>query len=217
MQRTITVKGTGTAKAAPDQVRIILNLEATDPAYEGAMRIAEKQIETLKETLATVGFDRKSLKTMCFDVSADYEREKDNNGNYKRVFNGYTCSHRLKLEFDFDIQHLGKTLSAIAFCLAEPDLSIGFTIKEPNGIRAELLRNAAENAREKAEILCSAAQVKLGELLTIDYHWGELELISNTDYRIADRCMAIAAGHEIDIEPEDISLSDTVTFVWEID
>lgn len=216
MQRTITVKGTGTAKAAPDLIRIVLSLDVKDFDYGFTMRIAERKIDSLKEALAAVGFDRKALKTLNFDVRTDYSSEKDSNGNYKRVFNGYICSHRLKLEFDFDTKQLASTLNAIATCVSDPELSIAFTVKDPAAISADLLRNATTNAREKAEILCSAANVKLGELQAINYNWGELEVVSHTDFDMPMKCAALSPGCDIEIEPVDISVSDTATFIWEI-
>ncbi len=216
MQRTITVKGTGTAKAAPDLIRIVLSLEAKDFDYGFTMRIAERKIDSLKEALAAVGFDRKALKTLNFNVRTDYSSEKDSNGNYKRVFNGYICSHSLKLEFDFDTKQLASTLNTIATCVSDPELSIAFTVKDPAAISADLLRSATTNAREKAEILCSAANVKLGELQAINYNWGELEVVSHTDYDMPMKCAALSPGCDIDIEPDDISVSDTATFIWKI-
>jgi len=216
MQRTITVKGIGSASAAPDLIRIMMTLEASGMDYEYTMLIAGKQLEKLSEALEPIGFDRKALKTVHFDVRTEYRSVKDNNGNYKRVFEGYVCSHRLKIEFDFDTKHLAQVLNAISTCLVDPELSISFTVKDPAAISAELLKNATANARAKAEILCAASNVKLGDLLTIDYNWGELDIVSHTKYNMSDDCMAPSIGCNIDIEPDDISLSDTATFIWEI-
>ena len=216
MQKTITVKGTGSATAAPDQIRIILSLEAKDFDYDFTMRVAERKIESLKDAVSSVGFDRKDLKTLAFNVHTDYSNEKDSSGNYKRVFKGYVCSHRLKLEFDFDTKQLSKTLNAIATCTAGPELTIAFTVKDPSAISADLLQSATTNAREKAEILCAAANVKLGDLLAIDYNWGELDVVSHTDFDMPMRHAKTATCCDIDFEPDDISLSDTATFVWEI-
>lgn len=84
-----------------------------------------------------------------------------------------------------------------------------------HAVAAELLKSASENARAKAEILAEASGVKLGELVTIDYNWGELQLYSPTQYVMEDRCLASApCASSIDIEPDDIESSDTVTLVW---
>ena len=218
MPRTITVKGIGKVTAAPDYVVISMSLEAQEQDYEETLELAAKKIEYLNNALEEIGFEKKSVKTTNFNVRTDYERVKDRNGNYKSVFNGYVCSHRLKVEFDFDTKRLAQTLYAIAKCLAQPELSISFTVKEPTAVNKELLRSATVNAKEKAQILCEASGVELGELMSIDYNWGELNIVSNTDYMLEEKCMAMPVGGlaDIEIEPDDIDVSDTATFVWEI-
>jgi uncharacterized protein YggE len=216
MQKTITVKGKGNASATPDLIRLKMDIEAKDFDYGVTMGMADSRIESLREALTTIGFDKKDLKTLDFSVRTDYNTGRDSEGTYKRVFNGYICSHRLKLEFDFDTKQLANTLDAIANSTANPKLSIDFTLKNPAAISADLLRNATSNAREKAEILCAASDVKLGELLTIDYNWGELDIVSHTEFNAPMSCTKMSAGCNIEIEPDDISLSDTATFIWEI-
>ncbi len=218
MPRTITVKGMGNVKTAPDYVVVSMNLETQAMEYEETKERAAQQIDYLNTSLEAVGFEKKSVKTTNFNVRTDYESVKDKNGNYKSVFNGYVCSHRLKVEFDFDTKRLAQTLSAISKSLAKPELSIAFTVKDPSAINKELLRSATINAREKAEVLCEASDVELGDLLTIDYNWGELNIVSRTDYMLEERVMSMPmkAMADMDIEPDDIDVSDTATFVWEI-
>lgn len=218
MARTITVKGMGRVTTAPDYVVISMSLEAHEMDYEATMELAAKNIELLNLSLEEIGFEKKSVKTTNFNVRTDYERVRDKNENYNSVFNGYICSHRLKVEFDFDTKRLGQTLYAISRCLAHPELSIAFTVKDPSAVNKDLLKSATVNAREKAEILCEASGVELGELLTIDYNWGEFNIISHTDYMMEEKCMAMPVGSlaDMDIEPDDIDVSDTATFVWEI-
>ena len=144
--------------------------------------------------------------------------ERDENGNYKQIFVGYRVTHGLKLELDFDSQRLSKVLGAIAVCIAEPELNVQFTVKDKEAADAALLESACVNAKAKAEILTKASGVTLGELVSIDYNWGELHLYSPTHYEMDPPCMAraSAAPTAMDIEPDDIDVSDSVTFVWEI-
>lgn len=218
MPRTITVKGMGRVTTAPDYVVISMSLEAHEQDYEATMELAAKKIEQLNASREEIGFEKKAVKTTNFNVRTDYERVKDRNGNYKSVFNGYICSHRLKVEFDFETKRLAQTLYAISRCLAQPELSISFTVKDPSAVNKELLKSATINAKEKAQILCEASGVELGQLLTIDYNWGELNIVSHTDYMLEEKCMAMPVGGlaDMDIEPDDIDVSDTATFVWEI-
>lgn len=129
---------------------------------------------------------------------------------------GYKCRHELKIEFDFDTKRLAKALSEISKCIAKPEISIDFTVKDSSAVSGELLKAAVKNAREKAEILCAASGAKLGELLSIDYNWGELHLYSATDYDVKGKCMMPGAADDMDIEPEEIKARDTATFAWKI-
>ena len=127
--------------------------------------------------------------------------------------------YRLKLAFDFDSKQLAKVISAIADCGAQPELSIAFTVKNPARVSEELLISATENAKTKAEILCKASGNALGQLLNIDYNWGELNVYSRTSYEVEDciqPLMAMSKCAAPEIEPDDIDVTDTVAFTWEI-
>ena len=215
MTKTITVKGVGKASASPDLVVLTMALQSKNKDYEKAMRLASESIAQLNESLEAVGFERKSLKTTAFNVYSDYRRKKDGSG--ESVFAGYIISHDLKLEFALDPERLAKALSVVGNCASRPRISVAFTVKDTSAINDEMLRSAAENAKRKAEILCSASGKELGELLSIDYNWGEFNFYSDTRYALAEDCMVAASPKSsIDFEPDDIEVSDTVTFIWEI-
>lgn len=214
--RTITVKGIGAVSVKPDLIVLGLSMETAEYEYDAAMKAAAEKIDFLNKALEAAGFEKKSAKTADFRVRADYDRRNDGKGNYTSVFMGYKCRHELKIEFDFDTKRLAKALSEISKCIAKPEISIDFTVKDSSAVSGELLKAAVKNAREKADILCAASGAKLGELLSIDYNWGELHLYSATDYDVEGKCMMLGAADDMDIEPEEIKARDTATFAWEI-
>ena len=217
MNKTITVKGIGKVSAKPDYIVLSMSLKAQDMEYEKTMELAETQLGNLRDAIVGVGFRREDLKTSVFSVEPDFQSERDKNGNYKRWFNGYICSHSLKVEFDFDMARLARTFAALAKCSANPEFSVQFTVKDKDAISVNLLQNAAVNAKAKAIVFCEACGVTLGSLVTIDYNWGELHLYSPTRFEMEDKCIPLEAPiGSIDIEPDDIDVSDTVTFIWEI-
>lgn len=216
MQRTITVKGIGKASAKPDCVELSMKLESIDRDYAEAMKNASEKLEALNNSLVRKGFEKSAVKTTDFSVRANYDSVKDKDGNYKSVFKGFLVSHSLKLCFDFDMKRLSEALFAVANCLSNPRISIAFTVRDSSALNEEMLRSATANARRKAEILCEASGGKLGTLISIDYSWGELSIYSDTRYDCCDRdVMPMTAS--IDIEPDDIDLTDAATFVWEIE
>lgn len=214
--RTITVKGIGAVSVKPDLIVLRLSMVTSEYEYDAAMKAAAEKIDFLNKALEAAGFEKKSAKTADFRVRADYDSLNDGKGNYTSVFMGYKCRHELKIEFDFDTKRLAKALSEISKCIAKPEISIDFTVKDSSAVSGELLKAAVKNAREKAEILCAASGAKLGGLLSIDYNWGELHLYSETDYDVEGKCMLLGDADDMDIEPEEIKARDTATFEWEI-
>ena len=204
MSGTITVKGVGTAKTAPDYVVISLNIISKNKSYEAAVDGANRRIELLEKALCSAGYEKGSLKTLDFSVNTVYDNIEEN-GQYKRVFGGYSCTYYLKLSFDFSAETLSKTLNAIVNSGADAEFSIS----------EKILVSATENAKEKAEILCKASGKELGELVSVVYNWGEINVVSDSNYRLMRASVPMAEVPEF--TPDDITSSDTVTFVWEID
>ena len=67
--------------------------------------------------------------------------------------------------------------------------------------------------------MAKSAGVNLGAILRIDYNWSEHHFYSDTDMGVAEGMLycAEAAPMTMDIEPEDIDVSDTATVVWAIE
>lgn len=220
MERRITIKGVGRATIKPDYVVLSLSVEVKETKYANAVEKAAEKIAKLNSALEKAGFEAESAKTANYNVKENYNMVRDRKNQVQRQFDGYICTHRLKIEFDYDMELLGKALSTITSSLSEPQLDISFTIKDKDAVNDELLSNAAKNARRKAEILCAAAGATLGKLITVDYNWSDINILSKADLRMEDTCaMALptAALPPIDIMPKDINVSDTATFIWEIE
>ena len=218
MGKEIVVKGVGSASAKPDYVVIGLDLNTLNKDYQSALDESARKLDEIYNALYKIGFEKENVKTTNFNVQTRYDSKRDSHGNYNRYFVGYSVIHNLKISFDFDTKQLGKVLATVADCVAKPEMRINFTVKDPTAVSEQLLISATENAKRKAEILCQASNVRLGGIKHIDYNWGEINFYSNTSYTLDEECeMRCASIAEIDIEPDDINLRDTVTFIWEIE
>ncbi len=217
MSRTITVKGTGLVSAAPDMTVVDLTVKTVDKNYDISLSRSSEKLEDLQKALTDIGFCANDLKTTSFNVYAERENVCDENGRYKSVFAGYACVNSLKIEFGFDTALLSKVLSAVSDCIAEPELNISFTVKDKDALCEELLKNAAYDANKKAVILASASDVKIGKLLSVNYDFASVSFNSPTSYALDNACLGKARAVNVNITPEDVSLKDSVTFVWEIE
>jgi hypothetical protein len=219
--RIIRVTGKGLLKLKPDMTRLTLSIEGTYPDYSKALKRSCDDTDSLKEAIQTLGFAASDLKTLNFNIDSAYESYRDKHNDYQRRFVGYKYSHTLKLEFLSDNDLLGRALYTLAHSSVKPEFHISYSVKDPEKAKNELLSNAVADAKAKSSVLAAAAGVSLNEILSIDYSWGEI----NFDVRpmnrpiMAEECLEASvcdAGYQMDIEPDDITLSDTVTIVWSI-
>ena len=221
--RTIRVTGKGQIKVHPDMTRITLSIEGTHKEYGETLRKSSEDTEKLKDLLSRFGFQRSDLKTLNFSVDTEYESYKDK-GTYKQRFVGYKYYHLMKVEFDSDNERLGKVMYALAHCPIKPEFRLSYTVKDQEAAKNELLGKAVTDAKEKAEVLTQAAGVALKEIQNIDYSWGQInfEVQPMNRMLMADEFLAApraadSKAYDMDIEPDDIEVSDTVTVIWEID
>ena len=209
----ITVKGKGSASAVPDWIKITLSLKAKSLDYEKTVNLAAKQLEQLRNSLKEHDFDKKDIKTIDFNLDTSYENLKDKNGNYDRVFKGYICVQDLYIGFEAHNKKLGEILNSLSHCKSKPKFSIKYELKDETKPKEEVLKNAIINATDKAKVISNAANVNLGEIIRINYDWNEVKFIR--DFEFMDS-MAESSIASLDIEPDDIKASDTITVIWEI-
>lgn len=217
--RTIRVTGKARLRVKPDMTRITVTAEKTYPEYGEALKGSAEDTARLGELLAEFGFERADLKTLEFNVDTEYEGYNEN-GVYKQRFVGYRARHVMKVEFDSDNDRLGRILYALANCPVKPEFRISYTVKDPESAKNELLAGAVKDATEKAAVLTQAAGVKPKWIRSINYSQAQLDFEVRPVNRImAENCAPMAAkagSYDMDLEPEDIEVSDTVTVLWEI-
>lgn len=220
--RTIRITGRGKIRLRPDMTRITITLEGTYPEYSEALRHSAQDTDQIKDILTVFGFERSDLKTLNFGVDTAYEGYNEN-GIYKQKFVGYKFRHQMKVEFASDNDRLGKILYALAHCPVNPEFKLSYTVKDQEAAKNELLGKAVTDAREKATVLTQAAGVRLKDIQRIDYSWGQIDfevrpmsrnMLSGDE--IDNLLAPLSASYDVDIEPDDIEVSDTVTVVWEI-
>ena len=213
--RIIRVTGRGQMKLRPDTTEITMTISGVYREYADALEHSASDTETLRDALVPFGFARTDLKTLQFGVEPEYESYQDQ-GVYRSRFAGYRFRHVLKVRFASDNALLGKVLYALAHSAAEPELQIGYTVRDTEAAKNLLLEKAVADAKAKAEVLSKAAGVTLKAIRSIDYSWGSMEFAVRPMSRMLCDAESCNDSVDLDIEPNDIEANDTVTVVWEI-
>ena len=220
MERTIKVTGKGKLLVKPDTIRLIMKLEGMQEEYDKAMAKSATMTEELKDIFLKLGFEKNEVKTLNFNVNAEYENYQEKNA-WKQRFKGYRFIHRVKVEFPADNKRLGKVLYSLGHSELKPEFHIEYTVAEPEKCKNELLADAVRDSMAKAQVLANAAGVTLSDIVNIDYSWAELEFVSRpVNPMMLRECSARSCenddAYDIDINPDDIDVTDNVTIVWEL-
>lgn len=184
--------------------------------YDEVIEKSALCIKKIKEIVERAGLNDRELKTVKFDVDSKYESYREKNGNYKSRLVGFQYTQKFYIQFPYDNIQLSKILYELSHCDVNVEFSIKHTVKDITAVKNELLSKAVQDSKNKAEILSKASGVTLGDIINIDYSWGEIEIYSEP---IQNYCLAestISEPYDIDIEVDNIDVRDTVTIVWEI-
>ena len=205
MKRTITVTGRGEVTLCPDTAKLTMELREEGAEHAAVTAACGARAELLLAALEKAGIDRKEVRTLSLRVDARYETT-----DGARTFAGYTAVQRLQLLCSADAGTLAPILEAARTSGADPLLSLDYTVRDLQSYRAKLLSLAVEDAADKAEIIARAAGVKPEKLLSVTYA---------QPVAMPMRTLRMAARGDFgaDLTPEDVTLSDEVTAVYEIE
>lgn len=219
MERTINVTGTSVHKAPADLTRVTLNINGTDRTYEGAIGACADNGREIKDRLESIGLSRDSLKTVSQRVNPCYKeityKDPEGGRTTKRVRNGFEFSNVLRFEFNNDNRILAMAMQSMMAATCQPEIHISFLNSDPIRCRESAIAEAAKDAKRKAEILAEAMGCRLGPLMDITYGTSsEYDRYENDGFAL---CCATAPGElDLDIDPEDITFTETVEAVWGI-
>lgn len=208
----IVVTGTAEKSFPPDIIRVYLTIEIKDPDYSFTMEKAAAAFSDLINSLKEADFTKEDIKTRNLSVETEYRYDQKEQTN---IFVGYTCRHELVLEFLKDTERLSLVLLKAAESESKPRFDIEYARKDTRSIKNELIKSAVTDSKHKAEILAQACGKFVGDVFEINYSWSDVNVYRRpvsygreTDIKFSSFSM--------DIEPEELSFSETVTVVWEL-
>lgn len=211
--KTIKVTGTGTGSYQADLAELSVTVKQTEKTCEEATQKANARVFEIGLALLNFGLEKERLKTLSFGVSPEYQSVHEN-GGYVQKFVGYCCRIHLKYSFEFTGDALFRAVSALTGGSAEEAVSISFTVKDKRALQEELLAAAFQDAQSKAKAIASASGRALGELCEIVCGEQNPELYSQTR---AEEAVALSLrSAPVELHPDDITASASLTAVWEL-
>lgn len=213
MTNTISVNGQATEKVMPDLISVYFNVETQGDTSKEAEDANSEIVSNLKNTIMSLGFSEKEIKTENYNIYPEYDYQ-------TRTNKGYRATHSLKIEFATEEKdkignvidagtNSGAGISYINFELS-PSLEQQY--------KAQAIKSASEDAKIKAEAIADGFEKNLGRLVSVSldsfnyYPWR----IYSTSGAEEDGVQMPAKEAVTSITPSDREVSAYVTAIYKL-
>lgn len=152
----INVKGEGAKSFKPDQIVFDINVSNVYSKYEEALIKGEESVLEFLNLMKDFGFEFEDFKTTNYQIRDEIEYK----GNeHKKV--GVRYSRGLNLKFDYDMSKMSKMVEATSKLKNAPKINVRYGLKDTKAAEMELFYDAYHNAKRQAELIASAAGLKV--------------------------------------------------------
>jgi hypothetical protein len=163
-QRTITVMGDGSAKTSPDFAVISMTVTVQDNSVQTAFGKNDEIASKLRAVLATNGVQNSDVEMKTYALNPTYDYSQPTGSSPKLVGYHFIGSYSAKVT---NLKDIGKVLDAANSAGATNINVESYGSSKAESLEEKALKNAIEDAREKAERLAKEMGATLGEIISI--------------------------------------------------
>ena len=161
--RQIIVDGEGRVAVTPDMANVNIGVRREARQAAAAIGAASKAMTGVLERIAAAGIAPEDVQTTRIGLDPRWQHSQ--NGTPPRVV-GYVASNDLRIRVR-DLDLLGGLLDAVVSDGANTMNGLSFSVADPGPLEDEARAAAVADARGKAQTLASAADVALGNVISI--------------------------------------------------
>ena len=155
---TVSVQGEGKVSAVPDIATLSFGVETgRQKTADAAMLALTKKMTAILEAVSAAGVEEKDVRNQRLSLNPAYDWEEG-----KRVDRGFEATQSLVVKIR-DLTKISEVLDVAVKAGANQAGSVGFTIDDPDELRAQARDEAIKDAESKAVILADQLGVTLGE------------------------------------------------------
>lgn len=207
-ERSVTTSGQASVRMAPDRAWVTVGIEARAPKPQEAQRQAAVVMTAIQAQLKALGIPDTAIRTVGFSVNADWDYS-----NNRRNLRGYVVSNQVEVMVD-DLTKVAEVLDRSIAAGGNSIHGVRWDLKERDKAERDALREAVEDAKQRAEVAVAAASAKLGPVLRInEQRYDQPRPMMDA---VMMRQSAAAPAPETPISPGEIEIRATVTVSWGI-
>lgn len=213
----IILQGKGAIHVVPDVTRLEVKIEQWFADYDKAYEQARENSAWMTKILEYNKKPGSLAKTVRFDIEDYTEDEYNDKGKFiKTVKKGYTLDQRIKIDLPIDNHLVNCIVRGIGKFIPSSQINIGYTLQDQRPSELKMLARAVKDAKEKATIMAEAAGCTLGKLISIDYGYQNIHVMSQARNIHSNSEAKASTTASLDITPDDLIISDTVDVTFEL-
>lgn len=202
---SIRTTGEAIITAAPDRARIDIGVVTQSSESQTAVTQNAQKVEATLARLRSLLGAGADIKTISYTLNPNYRYPQ---GGGEPTLTGYTATNIIRVTLD-DLTMVGKAIDTATQAGANRIQQLQFTVKDEKPLQERALREAAVNARQKAEALAGALNLKVGRVLIVSES-------SPVVIPVRDVAFSRAESASTPIEPGTIEVRASVTLTVEI-
>jgi uncharacterized protein YggE len=204
--RTVTVSGTATIKAMPDEAVVSLGVQTQANTAQSALSDNAVKMTALIAALMDKGVAKDDIATSYVSIYPTY-------GNNGMDVTGYQAMNQVDVTLR-DISKVGAVIDDAVTAGANLSNGITFKLSDENQGVNQALETALANARSKAETLAGAGGAQLGQVVSIQEGSGGY---TPPIYYSRDMAAgAVDAAASTPIQPPTLETQVSVTVTWSL-
>ena len=209
-ERSVTTSGQASVRLAPDRAWVTVGVEARAQKPQEAQKQAADVMRRIQMQLEAIGIPADAIRTVSFNLQADWDYS-----NNRRNLRGYIVSNLVEVKVD-DLTKVADVLDRSIASGGNTIHGVRWDLQNRDKAERDALRQAVEDAKQRAEVAVAAAGAKLGPVMRINEQ--RYDQPRPMDMMMRQSAMAPAAvpAPETPISPGEIEIRSTVTVSFSI-
>lgn len=159
---TVTVRGEGSVRMAPDQALVRVGAESRSRDPKEAQNANATAMSAVLQKIAGAGVPKEAIRTVVVSLQQEYDFSSG-----RQTPRGYLARNVVEVRVD-DLAKLGEVLDAGVSSGATTIQGLQFDLKERSKIEREALTRAVADATARAEAAAAGARRVVDRVLRID-------------------------------------------------
>ncbi|HXO22362.1 MAG TPA: SIMPL domain-containing protein [Thermoanaerobaculia bacterium] len=207
---SLTVQGTAEVRADPDEATVRLGVVAQAPNARAAQEKTNQSANAILAAIRGLGVEAKNVQTLGLSLTPLYANIRPDQRDQEPRITGYQAANTVSVRLQ-KLDLIGQMIDAGLAAGANQVEGVDFGLRDEEPVRARALAQAVNAARDKAQAIAAALDVRLGEVVEVAEG-----VSSNPQPRFEGRMAMLASASQTPVSAGQLTVSASVTLRYRI-